>query len=156
MDTYKYELKSAVSSFLMAAYFPRRLDEYCQFYQIDFFSLRLPCIFCLFYPSLQDLADFYCKKLNIVWRKNVPYVCCSKCCKHSALLERQKFFQCSVKCSILDAVVGKPLKEIVIRCVSCFALLDYAEKLDLCTRDDVVLLVRGHWRGDCRNCALKQ
>lgn len=140
----------------MAAYFPRSLDEYCKYFEIDFFSLRLRCIFCLFYTSFEDLAAFHTKKLNIVWRHNLPFVCCTKCCRHSALIEKQKYFQCSVKCRILDAVVGKPITEIYMRCTWCFALLDCAEKVDLCARDDLALLIRGYWRADCRNCCTKE
>lgn len=140
----------------METYFPRSLDDYCSYYQISFFNLRMRCIFCKFYTSLQDLAVFYTKGLSIVWRFNVPFACCIKCTLHSALIERQKFRQCVVLGSNLDAVARKPLKEIVIRCIVCFALLDEDEKLDVCARNAVVSLVRGHWRTECRNCVGKE
>ena len=140
----------------MAEYFPRSLDEYCRFYQIDFFDLRLPCIFCKFYTSLQDLGNFYIKRLSIVWRGNRPFACCMRCIRHSAVYEREQYCQCFVNCAFLDAVVGKPLHEIVIRCISCYALLDYAEKIDAFNAERAVFLVRGHWRTECRECVQKE
>lgn len=135
--------------------FPRSLDDYCKVYQIDIFTLRLPCIFCGFFAGFEDLASFYIKRLSVIWRFNRPYVCCIKCVRHSAIVEREKYCQCSVKCSLLDAVVGKELKDIVIRCILCYGLLDYAEKIDACVSDRLVYLVRGHWRTECRNCVEK-
>lgn len=140
----------------MESYFPRSLDEYCSFYQIAFFDLRMRCIFCNFYTSLQDLAVFYSKKLNIVWRSNIPFVCCVKCTLHSALVERQKFSQCVVQICNLDALVNKPLKEISIRCLLCYALLDDDEKRDALARNADAVLVRGHWRAECRNCLIRE
>nr|AXU25210.1 E6 protein [Human papillomavirus] len=139
----------------MDEHFPRSLDDYCKTYQIDFFTLRLPCIFCGFYASIQDLASFYSKRLSIVWRHNRPFVSCMKCVRHSAIVERQKFCQCCVKCTDLDAVVGRSLRDIVIRCISCYGLLDYAEKIDACVSERLVYLVRGHWRTECRECVEK-
>lgn len=150
--TYKYHKFASETVLLMEANLPRSLNEYCDYFKINFFDLRLRCIFCLFYTSLTDLADFHTKKLSIVYRNNLPFVCCIKCARHSARIDREKYTLCSVNCSILDAVVGKPLKEIIIRCCTCFALLDDAEKADACAREQAVLLIRGNWRTECRNC----
>jgi hypothetical protein len=150
--TYKYQTKLQNRIFLMEGTQPRSLDEYCSVFKVDFFNVRLRCIFCLFYASLTDLANFFDKKLSLVWRGETPYVCCIRCARHSAKIDREKYTLCAVKCDILDAVVGKPLKEIVIRCSACFALLDQAEKLDACAREQLVLLIRGHWRTECRLC----
>lgn len=136
----------------MEANHPRSLDEYCTTFETSFFNLRLRCIFCMFYASLPDLADFFVKKLSIVWRHGCPFVCCQKCARHSAKIDREKYTLCIVNCNILDAVVGKPLSEILIRCSSCFAVLDNAEKLDACAREQPVLLIRGNWRTECRTC----
>lgn len=140
----------------MADSFPRSLDEYCKIFKVSFFDLRLLCIFCKFPTSLEDLASFYNKRLSLVWRENKAHACCSKCIRLSAAVEREQYCLCIVNCCILDALVGKPLKDISMRCVHCYALLDYAEKLDACASDRKVFLVRGSWRTECRNCAEKE
>lgn len=132
---------------------PTRLDEFCKLHNIDFFNLRMPCIFCKFLCTLEDLASFHQKNLSVVYRLGTPHACCKKCLLHSAKYERHRFFQCTVKCSIIDVVAGKPLDELLVRCLHCFALLDHAEKYDCLSRDEQVVLVRGHWRLCCRNCA---
>lgn len=131
---------------------PTRLDEFCKVHCIDFFNLRLPCIFCKFLCSLEDLAAFYQKNLSIVYRCGNPHACCTKCLKHTAKYERNRFFQCAVRFAFIDVVAGKPLDDLLVRCLYCFAVLDHAEKYDCLSRDEQVVLVRGHWRSCCRNC----
>lgn len=133
---------------------PTRLDEYCKLHCIDFFNLRLHCIFCKFICTLEDLAAFYQKNLSLVYRLGIPHACCSKCLRHSAEYERYKFFQCAVNYSVIDVIAGKSLNDLIVRCLYCLALLDYAEKYDCLSRGEQVVLVRGHWRSCCRNCWL--
>nr|AYA93712.1 MAG: E6 protein [Human papillomavirus] len=140
----------------MADLCPRSLDEYCKIYQINFFDLRMLCIFCKFPTSLQDLASFHTKRLSIVWRDNTPHACCMKCIRLSAIVEKEQYCMCIVNCCFLDALVGKPLKDISMRCVQCYSLLDYAEKLDACASEREVYLIRGYWRTDCRDCVQKE
>lgn len=153
-DIYKKGITEIHKRLQMANLLPSRLDEFCEVYRVSFFNLRLPCIFCKFLCTLEDLALFYTKNLSVVYRDRVPFACCDKCLKHTALYERIKYSQCAVKCSVIDVVAGKPLSDLLIRCMFCFALLDVAEKQNCLSRDEDFVLIRGYWRGRCRNCKL--
>lgn len=135
---------------------PTRLDEYCQVFGVSFFNLRLPCIFCKFLCTVEDLAAFFKKKLSLVYRNRVPFACCLKCLKHTARYERQKFSLCSVKPFVIDALTGKSFFELPVRCLLCLSLLDEIEKKECCLREEDIILVRGHWRCFCRDCFVVQ
>lgn len=139
----------------MAGIFPVRLDDLCSYYSVSLFDLSVPCIFCKFICDLQDLASFHLKKLSIVWRGGNPFACCRKCVQLSAKYEFDNYCVCVVNAVNLESLLHKSLKCINIRCVSCYQLLDLTEKLDCCAREDIFALVRGSWRGPCRNCYLK-
>ncbi|AWK28200.1 E6 protein [Human papillomavirus type 220] len=140
----------------MAELFPVRVDDYCRTFNISFFDLRLRCIFCNFYLTVRELAEFYEKQLSLVWRRFECYACCERCIGLSAKYEREKYFQCAIKPTNIVTVCNRPLREIVVRCFYCFMLLDADEKLDHISRDKSFLLVRDHWRGYCRRCMRKQ
>ena len=131
---------------------PTRLNEFCRVNNITFFDLRLSCIFCQFVCSLEDLASFFTKDLSIVYKYNKPHACCRKCLLLTANYEREKYFQCVVKSSVIDVVAGKRLEDLIVRCLYCFALLDSIEKKECLNRDENIALVRGHWRSFCRHC----
>lgn len=105
---------------------------------------------------LQDLAAFYVKRLSLIWKEQTCYSCCAKCLKLTALYEFQQYCQCTVPCTVLPDLLNKPLKEITIRCKDCYNLLTFVEKLDCTLHEDVFYFVRGHWRGICRFCTIKQ
>lgn len=135
---------------------PTGLADYCKVNNISFFDLKLPCIFCNFLVELQELADFYCKKLSLVYRNKKCYACCRKCLRLSALFEKENYFQCTVPAAIVEDLVNQNLKDIAIRCMYCVKLLDYLEKLDIYYRGGVFYLVRSKWKGCCRNCMIEQ
>lgn len=136
----------------MEPQFPTDLDSYCNYFKISFFDLKLHCIFCKFSVSIVDLASFHNKKLSLIWRDKTPYCCCSKCLRLTALYEKQNYFVCTAKSHLLTGLLGKELSDIVIRCEYCFSILDYIEKLYHVYNDKDFILVRGNWRGVCRNC----
>jgi hypothetical protein len=136
----------------MEPQFPTDLDSYCTYFKISFFDLKLNCIFCKFPLSIVDLASFHNKKLSVIWRDYTPYVCCSKCLRLTALYEKQNFFVCTAKSHLLTGLLGKELSEINIRCLHCYCFLDYIEKLRHLYNDLDFVLIRGTWRGICRNC----
>lgn len=70
----------------------------------------------------------------------------------TALYEKENFFVCTVKSHLLTGLVDKDLSEIIIRCQDCYAILDYLEKLYHVYNDLDFVLIRGNWRGVCRNC----
>lgn len=136
----------------MAAVLPTDLKAYCRVFGLDFFELGLRCIFCNCIVGLVDLAKFYKKCLCLVWRNNVAYAGCTKCLCLSAKFEAEKHFQCSAKVESLPHLLNKPLAEICLRCYYCLGLLDLQEKFDLVARGKPACLVRGYWRGPCREC----
>nr|AYA94859.1 MAG: E6 protein [Human papillomavirus] len=136
----------------MASLPPTRLNEYCRLHNINFFDLRLLCVFCKFVCSPEDLAAFFTKNLSLVYKCNIAYACCLKCLKLTANYERERYSQCIVKSSVIDAVAGKCLEDLIVRCLYCYALLDVLEKKECLNRDEDIHLVRGHWRSSCRNC----
>nr|AYA94775.1 MAG: E6 protein [Human papillomavirus] len=136
--------------------FPTRLDEYCRYFDISFFVLRLRCIFCNSFLDPQDLARFYMKQLNLIWKNKVAFGCCTLCLNLSAIYEKTKFFQCTVNSVNIEHLARKSLKDIPVRCLFCLKLLDLAEKFDIKVREDLYCLVRGHWRGVCRECKKKE
>ena len=139
----------------MAAYFPVKLDDYCSYYNINLFDLSLPCIFCGTYCDLQDLASFFMKGLNLVWRNVRAHACCTKCILLSAKHEYEKHCICVVHASSLELLTQRGLKDIPVRCVRCYKLLDTAEKFDCAAADEQFSLVRSSWRGPCRSCIRK-
>lgn len=136
----------------MEPQFPTDLDSYCTYFKINFFDLILNCIFCKFPLSIVDLASFHNKRLSVIWRNNSPFACCTKCLRLTALYEEQNFFVCTAKSYSLTSLVGKELSDIPVRCIHCYAFLDYTEKLRHLYNNVDFVLIRGGWRGVCRNC----
>nr|AEX31150.1 E6 protein [Human papillomavirus] len=140
----------------MASLYPLDLETYCNVFNISFFELQLKCVFCKCTLNIIDLARFVFKKLCLVWRDNVGYACCNKCLHLSARYESEKYTQCAVEAKNLHALIQTPLQEILLRCMYCLGCLDLQEKIDLISRGKHVLLIRGYWRGCCRECMDKE
>ncbi|ATQ38359.1 E6 [Gammapapillomavirus 12] len=136
----------------MGTSLPLKLDDYCKHYGISFFNLRLRCIFCKHWIDTVQLAAFHVKRLTLLWRNDVCFACCTPCLTLSARYERERFYQCSVKSDFLEDILHKPLADIVIRCVDCLCMLDLIEKIEHLLLDRPFHLIRGYWRGTCRNC----
>nr|UXX42009.1 MAG: E6 [Gammapapillomavirus sp.] len=134
---------------------PTNLLDYCKFFKVSFFDVTLKCIFCKFNLDLVELASFHHKRLSLVWRDAFCFACCTKCLKLSAWYESQNYYCCSVKSELISGLVGKPVEDIIVRCMFCMQLLDFMEKFDHVTRGEPFHLVRGSWRGSCRNCVQK-
>lgn len=139
----------------MDSQLPRRLDRLCESLGISFFDLKLPCAFCDFHLTLQELAEFYEKSLSVLYRNGMPYGACRGCLKLSAKHEYEQFCRCVVLAEILPDLVNQPLSTICMRCLCCYRLLDPAEKIDLYAGNENVYLVRTLWRGRCRECRKK-
>lgn len=136
----------------MAAETPTRLDEYCKVFNKSFFELQLPCLFCKFYLTLQDLAGFFHKELCLVWRDEICYACCSPCLRLCAKYELENYSRCIVEGHCIENLLNVPLSNILVRCIFCLKKLDYAEKIDCCIKNLSFYLVRHHWRNCCRFC----
>lgn len=134
---------------------PSTLQDYCSNFNISFFDLRIPCIFCGFILTTQHLAGFVHKNLSLVWRGDSCFACCLNCCRLSAKFELSRHYQCSVLAEHLEVFLGKPLSEIIIRCCLCLKHLDLPEKIDTISRSDWFHLVRCQWKGYCRDCVEK-
>lgn len=153
--TYKYDREGLLGLFLMAEHRPTRLDEYCKTTNTSFFDLKLKCVFCHFTVTLDELAEFYCKSLSLVYKDNTCYACCRSCILLSAKHELDNYSSFSVSFDSLSETVHVPLNDIVVRCSRCYRKLDLVEKIDCKARDEKAILVRGHWRARCRYCYKK-
>lgn len=134
---------------------PTTIADYCNVFGFTLQEVKIPCNFCRFYLTLQDLAAFDLKNFRLLWKGAFCSGCCRSCMRATAAYEVRKHYQCTCSSFYLEDLLGKSLKQIPIRCLLCLALLDYAEKLEhLFVREDFVL-VRCNWRGYCRNCIRK-
>lgn len=136
----------------MASTYPNNLVDLCSVCNISFFNLHLDCLFCKHKLTILDLAGFHQKQLSVVWRNDKAFGSCSKCLRLTANYERENYYRCSVKGSLISGLLKTPLKDITVRCLYCFQLLDLIEKTQHHLGDRDFHLVRNHWRGCCRNC----
>lgn len=131
---------------------PIRLDEYCKRLGVSFFDVTLPCLFCKFTLTVQDLASFYSKDLCLVWRGKNCFACCTPCLKLCAKYEQENYSRCIVSGYCIEGLLNISLCNLLVRCLYCFKKLDYAEKIDCCVGDLPFCLIRHHWRNCCRLC----
>ena len=134
---------------------PLSLEEYCRHFDISIFDLNIPCIFCRFVLNIEHLASFANKTLSLIWRDNRAYACCISCARLSAKFESERYYQCSIRAVDIEAVLGKPLHTLIIRCCECLRLLDIVEKYDCVCRDGYFHVVRSSLKGLCRFCVPK-
>lgn len=134
---------------------PTRLDDYCRRNGICFFDLKIPCLFCRFFLTLQELAGFYSKNLSLVYRGDNCHAICFRCTRVSARHELENYLRCIVKSDYIDVLTETPLTSLPVRCVECYKQLDSAEKIDIKARGEDFYLVRKYWRGYCRDCYKK-
>lgn len=153
---YKYVCKTVIFVQMASGRPPTTLEDFCKQFRTSFFHLKLKCIFCKFDLTLTELASFHEKGLRLVWRDRCCYACCWNCINVSARYELENYTACTVKSEYLEALLGAELNRIYVRCYKCYKRLDLAEKVDIKARDDSFLLVRGTWRGTCRECSKKQ
>ena len=146
------DFSKSVFSSSMADSLPTSLDDYCKVFRVSFFDVRLQCVFCKRFLCLQELADFHVKHLSLIWKGCSCYSSCSNCLKLIARYEFENHCQCTVKSDLFEDVVNKKLKDVIVRCLYCYKLLDFIEKFDCCCRGLDFSLVRGHWRNCCRIC----
>lgn len=83
------------------------------------------------------------------------YALCYRCTRLSAKFELEKYLRCIAKCEYVDVLTECSLADLCVRCVSCYKLLDLAEKIDIKARSEDLYLVRKYWRGYCRDCYRK-
>lgn len=135
---------------------PTTVDEYCRRFNTSFFDLRLHCIFCSHIVPLQEIAGFYVKRLNLIWKGECCYACCAKCLTLSAKFELENYTQCCIDAVKVEDLLNQKIKDVPMRCLVCVKLLDVVEKLDCLYKNELLFLVRGRWRGPCRDCISKQ
>ncbi|AGS08604.1 E6 [Rangifer tarandus papillomavirus 2] len=132
---------------------PRTVREYACALAIDFDAAVVWCKFCGNSLNYCDLSNFDEKRLCLIWRNLKVYGVCSSCLKDSAKLESEWFYQRSEVAAELHRQ-GK-LVGLKTRCVHCYRLLSYAEKLCLVAEHRLVHYVRGGWRALCKFCKPK-
>lgn len=131
---------------------PVCLEEYCNYFDVTPDMLTLPCIFCRRDLCDSDLDSFSRKRLSLVWKKGVCYAACVRCVARTAAYERAKYFQCTVEAVYIEYFTQTPLQELNVRCLFCMGLLTNEEKIDIIASGSKFQLVRGHWKGVCREC----
>ena len=143
----------SVRFFQMASLlYPICLEEYCSYFNVAFDTLTLPCIFCRGTVWATELEVFQRRRLSLVWRGNNCYAACLRCINRTAAYERFKYFQWSVKAEYIEYFSQTPLDSLIVRCLFCMALLTNEEKVDIIASGSTFQLVRGHWKGVCREC----
>lgn len=135
---------------------PVKLDDFCVRYGISLFNVQLRCVFCRHWVNFVELADFHHKHLCLTWKENVCYAACCSCLRLCAKCETERFYQCNLASEFIEDILHKPLSDIVIRCLHCLKKLDLIEKLEHKILKSSFHLVRGYWRGECRNCKSKE
>lgn len=136
--------------------FPTSLDEYCTRFNIALSDLRLRCVFCNYYLSPQQLFSFYQKHLCLIWKNFNCFACCLPCIRLAARFEQENYTQCAVDCGSLETFLGVSINIVKIRCLFCLRLLTVLEKRDCISKKEQFYLVRGRWRGCCRECLFKE
>lgn len=136
----------------MAARFPTRLEEFCEYFEIPFFKLNLHCLFCNSSCSLEDLAAFATRDLSLVWKGYHCFATCKSCIFSAAAVEFHNFLRCSVDAAHIEGITGVPLSCILCRCRCCLKVLSNSEKIACVGRSERLHLVRVTWRGTCSDC----
>lgn len=131
---------------------PLCIDEYCNYYQISKETLTLPCIFCKNLVDAFQLSVFQQRQLSLIWRGNTCFAACVRCISSVATLERNKFCQCTVKGEYIEHFTRTPLQNLIVRCLYCMRLLSSEEKIEIIACGGQFMLVRGSWKGTCRQC----
>nr|AYA94107.1 MAG: E6 protein [Human papillomavirus] len=136
----------------MADLQPTNLEDYCNLHKISLFNLSLPCVFCKHNVNYVGLASFHYKQLSLIYKDNICHACCEPCLLLTAKYERERFCRCSAGVKFIETLCKKSLKDICVRCIVCYKLLDYIEKFDCTVCELPFYLIRHHWRNYCRHC----
>ncbi|AST11574.1 E6 protein [Sus scrofa papillomavirus 2] len=117
---------------------------------IPWVDLLIPCTFCGKFMDYHDLTKFE-SQMQLLWKGKCVYGCCNRCARLSSRREVQLFGQGT---KALSEVLkqGIKLTDLVIRCVACLNKLTYVEKLSVLYGENQVTVVRGRYRGICKNC----
>lgn len=132
--------------------FPVCVEEYCNYFGVTFSELNFLCIFCRCPVPPLELLTFQYRQLSLVWREGTCYAACIACIERVAKYERDKFFQCAVNGMYIEFFTKTPLQDLIVRCMFCMRLLTSEEKIDIIGAGATFCLVRGHWKGYCRDC----
>ncbi|AXQ03947.1 E6 [Canine papillomavirus 21] len=119
-------------------------------------DVPVPCIFCGGLLTVEDKIRFDFKALCIIWRGDTPYGACIACCKYRARADCVLHAKCTLEGDGVEALCGKSLNCIVVRCTSCLGLLSRREKREACRRHSPFILVRSCWRNTCGDCLDQQ
>lgn len=131
---------------------PRTVQDYCHSFNLPLDSVRLPCLFCGNYCCTEDLLQCMLKNFCLVWKGPFCYAACTPCVYASAKHEYRNYFQCFVKGPAVEHLAQKSLFLLHVRCIHCLKELDDAEKAGHLAKHIDFALVRGNWRGFCREC----
>lgn len=131
---------------------PRSILALAEHLRVSPEELVIVCRFCSWPLTWEDLMSFEWKCLQLLWRNGQAFGCCRGCCRMLAFQEHKQFCQREIRGPDLLNLLRLPLHLIFIRCVRCYKVLSYAEKLHIYTSNAVYCCVRGCWRGLCLVC----
>ncbi|ANZ90257.1 E6 protein [Bos taurus papillomavirus 20] len=133
--------------------FPKTIAEYARTLAIAFDAAVVRCKFCFNALNYLDLSNFDAKHLQLIWRDLRVFGVCGSCLKDSAKFEITHYYSHSELPVELHRQ-GKLVK-LKVRCVLCYRILSYAEKLQLIAEQRLVHYVRNSWRALCKFCKQK-
>lgn len=131
---------------------PRSIAELANQLGVLIDDLYLPCRFCLRSLHLQDCLNFDFKKLQLLYKCNGIYACCSGCSRTLATREHDIFCRLELLGHELYDLLHIPLFLIFMRCRRCLKVLSQIEKLDMISTNQHFCSIRGWWRGICSVC----
>ncbi|ANZ90238.1 E6 protein [Bos taurus papillomavirus 17] len=131
--------------------YPRSILEYASRIGIPLQDVVLPCKFCEKFLEFLDCVAFDCKGLNLIWRDDLVYGACMRCCTRLAVAEFKFYYEYSVNVSNLIEQENKCLSDILVRCAFCLQSLSLTEKI-ISGSCSLIHKVRGNWRSICMYC----
>nr|AYA94586.1 MAG: E6 protein [Human papillomavirus] len=131
---------------------PRTVLELSKLLEIPVEDLLIPCNFCGAFLDYFELCDFEAKVLTLIWKGDLVFGCCHRCCTATAQFEFNTFYEQTVVGREIEAVEHKSIFDICVRCRHCLRCLDIFDKLDICGRQQHFYKVRSAWKGLCRLC----
>ncbi|ABG56157.1 E6 [Mastomys coucha papillomavirus 2] len=128
------------------------LDEILRYLNVDLAAFTLLCAFCDSPLDFADRARFAVSQLKVLVKDFAFAGACIQCRRLLAKEEARKYSVCVGEADFVEAMTGKHIVHVTVRCVSCLGLLSATEKLIAKADHQPFNLVRHTWRGTCKFC----
>lgn len=137
----------------MAEADPRTVTGLARNLDIELRNLQLNCVYCTQHLSRRDLYKQIEKSIRVVWRGGFPYGVCSRCLVFNQQIAAWRRHSRSAYVCAVEADEGRPLGDILVRCVICLTPLNALEKVMMVARHRRFHKIGSNWRGLCETCA---